>query len=79
MSHPISRVSNHCMALSELPAHSTPTLGTPFGALGSQVVSEASLKGPVLFWAPKHPAFISGQPISEILSPPSSQLRGPMA
>lgn len=38
------------MLLSELPARSTLTLGTPLGALGSQVASEAGLGGPVLFW-----------------------------
>lgn len=66
MSHPISWVSSHHMLLSERPACSTLTPGTPFGALGSQVASEASLRGPVLFWPPEHTVF------RIVASPPSS-------
>ena len=50
MSHPINRVSNHRMVLSELPTHSIPSLTSLFGALGLQGVSKTSLMGPVLLW-----------------------------
>lgn len=54
------------MLLLELPARSTLTPGTPFGALGSQVASEARLRGLVLFWPPEHTDF------RIITSPPPS-------
>lgn len=46
MSHPISRVSNHRLVLSELPAYSTPTLGTPLWGSGLPVSWAQFCSGP---------------------------------